>query len=191
MTPPTSGPPIGVEPWKATNHSDITRPRISGSAVSWSVELPVDMNEMLAPPTSASANSSKPSVGATVARHRDAEAGGGDHQRSQPGPAARCDEQAADHRADAHRGGHEAKAGGADVEAAVGHDRQRDLELVGQAAGDGHHQQRHGERRRRARRSAGPRAAGPGRGASGGLGESAARSMRHQRGDHRDEAGRR
>jgi hypothetical protein len=28
------GPPIGVEPWKATNHSDITRPRIVGSAVS-------------------------------------------------------------------------------------------------------------------------------------------------------------
>ena len=48
MTPPMIGPPIGVEPWKATNHSDMTRPRIEGSAVSWSVEFPVDMNVMLA-----------------------------------------------------------------------------------------------------------------------------------------------
>jgi hypothetical protein len=28
------GPPIGVDPWKATNHSDITRPRIEGWAFS-------------------------------------------------------------------------------------------------------------------------------------------------------------
>ncbi len=34
MIAPTIGPPIGVEPWKATNHSDITRPRISGAALS-------------------------------------------------------------------------------------------------------------------------------------------------------------
>ncbi len=34
ITAPTIGPPIGVEPWKATNHSDITRPRIDGAALS-------------------------------------------------------------------------------------------------------------------------------------------------------------
>ena len=34
ISPPTIGPPIGVDPWKATNHSDITRPRISGAAPS-------------------------------------------------------------------------------------------------------------------------------------------------------------
>jgi len=64
---PTIGPPIGVEPWKATNQSDITRPRIAGSAASCSVELPVDMNVMLAPPANASVTSSKPSVGAAAA----------------------------------------------------------------------------------------------------------------------------
>jgi hypothetical protein len=62
-----TGPPTGVEPWKATNHSDITRPRISGSAASWRVELPVAMNVMLAPPANARAASSSPSDGATVA----------------------------------------------------------------------------------------------------------------------------
>lgn len=67
MIAPTIGPPTGVEPWKATNHSDITRPRMSGAAVSCSVELPVDMNMMLAAPTSASAMSSNESVGASVA----------------------------------------------------------------------------------------------------------------------------
>ena len=40
ITQPTIGPPIGVEPWKATNQNDITRPRMSGRAVSCSVELP-------------------------------------------------------------------------------------------------------------------------------------------------------
>ena len=64
---PTIGPPIGVEPWKATNHSDITRPRISGAAVSWRVELAIDMNEMLPQPTNASATSSSGRSGASVA----------------------------------------------------------------------------------------------------------------------------
>ena len=50
---PMAGPPIGVEPWKATNHSAITRPRIVGSAPSCSVELPVDMNAIEQAPTSA------------------------------------------------------------------------------------------------------------------------------------------
>ncbi len=68
ITAPTIGPPIGVEPWNATNHSDITRPRISGAAPSCRVELPVDMNVMLAAPTNASATSSSASVGAPVAR---------------------------------------------------------------------------------------------------------------------------
>jgi hypothetical protein len=38
-----------------------------GSAVSWRVAFPVDMNEMLAAPTNASATSSSASTGATVA----------------------------------------------------------------------------------------------------------------------------
>jgi hypothetical protein len=62
-----TGPPIGVEPWKATNHKDITRPRISGAEVSCKVELPVDMNEMLAPPARPSAISSRSRLGASVA----------------------------------------------------------------------------------------------------------------------------
>ena len=61
------GAPIGVEPWKATNHSDMTRPRMLGSAASCSVELAVDMNQMLAAPASASAISSRPRVGARAA----------------------------------------------------------------------------------------------------------------------------
>ncbi len=67
MAQPTIGPPIGVEPWKATNHSDITRPRMAGAEFSCSVELPVAMNEMLAPPARASATSSTPRFGAAVA----------------------------------------------------------------------------------------------------------------------------
>jgi hypothetical protein len=64
---PTIGPPIGVEPWKATNHSDITRPRIDGSAPRWSVELPVDMKVMLVAPARARATSSSARLGAIVA----------------------------------------------------------------------------------------------------------------------------
>ena len=60
ITQPTIGPPIGVEPWKATNHSAITRPRIDGAADSCSVELAVAMKEMLAAPTNPSATSGWP-----------------------------------------------------------------------------------------------------------------------------------
>jgi hypothetical protein len=67
ITAPTIGPPIGVEPWKATNHSDITRPRIFGSAPSWRVELPLDMNAMLAAPTRPRAISSVARLGASAA----------------------------------------------------------------------------------------------------------------------------
>ena len=67
ITQPTIGPPIGVEPWKATNQSAITRPRIDGSAPSCRVELPVDMKEMLAAPTNPSATSSNARFGASVA----------------------------------------------------------------------------------------------------------------------------
>src|SRR6185312_12171313 len=56
------------------------------------------------------------------------------------------DEQAAEDRTGAHRRGHETEAGGADVQPAVSHDGERDLKLVGEAAGDRHHHQRDGER---------------------------------------------
>ena len=76
------------------------------------------MKAMLPAPTSASATSSKARLGRERGqRHRDAEAGGGQHQRPQAGLAARGDEQSADDGADAHRGGHEAEAGGAGVQA--------------------------------------------------------------------------
>ncbi len=65
--PPTAGPPTGVEPCSATNQSAITRPRMTGSAASCSVEFPVDMNDTLAAPTSASAISSTANVGAAAA----------------------------------------------------------------------------------------------------------------------------
>jgi hypothetical protein len=45
----------------------MTRPRMAGSAVSCRVELPVDMNVMLAAPPNTSAASSSPSVGAALA----------------------------------------------------------------------------------------------------------------------------
>ena len=67
ISQPTIGPPIGVDPWKATNHSDMTRPRMSGAAVSWRVELAIDMNEMLPHPTKARATSSSGRLGAIVA----------------------------------------------------------------------------------------------------------------------------
>ncbi len=50
MIQPISGPPMGVDPMKATAHNAMTRPRIAGLASSWSVELPVDMNVMAANP---------------------------------------------------------------------------------------------------------------------------------------------
>jgi hypothetical protein len=56
-----------VDPWKATNHSDITRPRMLGSEFSCSVALPIDMNDTLAPPASASATSSSGRFGARLA----------------------------------------------------------------------------------------------------------------------------
>lgn len=68
ITAPMIGLPIGVEPWKATNHSAITRPRMAGSARICSVALPTDMNTTEAPPTSAIATSSKPRSGASVAQ---------------------------------------------------------------------------------------------------------------------------
>ena len=56
-----------MEPWKATNHSAITRPRIAGSDRSCRVALPADMNTTEAPPTNAMAISSVTRSGATVA----------------------------------------------------------------------------------------------------------------------------
>ena len=55
MTQPMAGPPIGVEPRKATAHKAMTRPRIEGSDPSCRVELPVARNETLPQPTSAMA----------------------------------------------------------------------------------------------------------------------------------------
>ena len=190
MVAPTIGPPIGVEPWKATNHSDITRPRIAGSAVSCSVELPVAMNEMLAPPASASAISSSGRVGASGGeRHRDAERRRREHERTQPGLALGGHEQPADDRADAHRRGHEAEAGGAGVQAPA---------APSPAASPGtrrsgsptsaHHQQRHRELRRAADVAQALAQLARARGV-GAVGSSAVRSMRQQRGDHGDEAG--
>ena len=48
---PTSGPPIGVEPRKATDHSDMTRPRMDGSDSSCRVELPRERNVTEQAPT--------------------------------------------------------------------------------------------------------------------------------------------
>ena len=45
---PMRGPPMGVDPRKATDHSAMTRPRICGSVASCRVELPMDRNETLA-----------------------------------------------------------------------------------------------------------------------------------------------
>ena len=60
-------PPIGVEPSQASPHSAITRPRIVGSARSWSVVLAIELNVMLPYPTKTSAASSSGIVGATAA----------------------------------------------------------------------------------------------------------------------------
>jgi len=67
MIPPTAGPPIGVDPCSATNHSASMRPRIAGCEDSWIVELPIDMNDTLAAPTHASATSSIAKSGASAA----------------------------------------------------------------------------------------------------------------------------
>ena len=62
---------------------------------------------------------------------------------AQPGLAAGGDSEPADHRADAHRRGHEAEAGGADVQPVRRHDGQRHLELVGRGSRPArHHHQR-------------------------------------------------
>ena len=55
MIQPTAGPPTGVVPWKATCHSAMTRPRMSGAALSWIVEFPIAMKETLAHPANSSA----------------------------------------------------------------------------------------------------------------------------------------
>ncbi len=117
MIQPTIGPPIGVEPWKATNHSDITRPRISGSEFSCRVELPVDMNEMLADAGERERDAARPASDGRDRRDRQSrrEPRRGQHQRPQAGRAAGGDEQPADDCADAHRRGHEPEPGRADI----------------------------------------------------------------------------
>ena len=83
------------------------------------------MNEMLAQPTSASAASSTGKVGASAASMITApNAPEAKHERAQPGAAYGGHKQAANHRAGAHRGGHEAIAGRAHVQPLAGHDRQ-------------------------------------------------------------------
>ena len=75
ITAPTIGPPIGVEPWNETNHSDITRPRISGAEPQLQGRV-ADRHERHARAADeASATSSTARSGASVAStHRDAEA---------------------------------------------------------------------------------------------------------------------
>src|SRR3954471_13555554 len=67
LTKPAIGPPIGVEPRKATAHSAMTRPRISGADASCSVLLPLARKLTLAAPTNAIATSSTAKLGATAA----------------------------------------------------------------------------------------------------------------------------
>jgi Cell cycle protein len=50
LTQPAIGPPTGVDPRNATACSAITRPRIVGSVVSWTVVLPTARNDTLAGP---------------------------------------------------------------------------------------------------------------------------------------------
>ena len=75
-----------------------------GSAVSCSVELPVDMNEMLAEPTNISASSSTGEArGERRERHRHAETGGRDDERPDSDLPACGHQQAAEHGAETHR----------------------------------------------------------------------------------------
>lgn len=60
------GPPIGVDPRNATDHSDITRPRKCGRLASCSVLALVERNAVLAAPIASSATSAGPSEGASA-----------------------------------------------------------------------------------------------------------------------------
>jgi hypothetical protein len=64
---PTSGAPIGVEPRKTTEYSDITRPREGPSAASCSDELTPAANVTLAAPSGARIRACSRSVGASAA----------------------------------------------------------------------------------------------------------------------------
>jgi hypothetical protein len=66
-TQPTSGAPIGVEPRKTTEYSDITRPREGPSAASWSDEFTPAANVTLAAPSGARISACVSSVGASAA----------------------------------------------------------------------------------------------------------------------------
>ena len=67
LSQPAIGPPIGVEPRKTTEYSAITRPRIAGSAESWSEELMPAAKVTLAAPSGTSAIASSVRVGAPAA----------------------------------------------------------------------------------------------------------------------------
>ena len=149
--PRRSGPPIGVLPVNVTDHRAITRPRNWGSAVSCSVVLPVAMNAVLNKPVTASAASSPGSDGTSAAarmaipKPAPAMVNGSSPVRARPAttsPPATAPI--------AHGGGEEPVGPGAAVQADAGQQRQGDLELVGQRADQGHHQQRHQQARRAA-----------------------------------------
>src|SRR5581483_5938156 len=83
------GPPTGVDPRKATDHSDITRPRISGAASSWSMVLPSARNVIDAAPTATRAASSAPRPGATAEARMTAPKTTDDQPRVESRPARR------------------------------------------------------------------------------------------------------
>src|SRR4051794_25429040 len=49
------GPPTGVVPIDSSDHSEFTRPRISGTLTSWMVEVIIEMNTMNTAPVTTSA----------------------------------------------------------------------------------------------------------------------------------------
>ncbi len=77
----------------------------------------------------------------------DAETGGSADQGAWRRPASSGDDQAARHRADAHRRGEQPVGAGAAVEHLAAQQRKHDGELVGEGADDRHHDQRNPQRR--------------------------------------------
>jgi hypothetical protein len=126
-----AGPPTGVDPRNATAYSAITRPRIVGSVVSWTVVLPTARNDTLAGPDQGEHQQlDRQTRRCRGGQDEQLERCGPYRQRPEPGAPSAGRDQSADGRAESRGRGHEALRRGIAVKGVARQHRQPDLNLV-------------------------------------------------------------
>ena len=140
---PTSGAPIGVEPRKTIEYSDITRPRMVGSTAICSALFTPAANVTLAAPSGTSASDLQLQRRRRRGQqHRDTERERRAHQQPRRDAPARARGQRARHGADPHRRGQRRVGRGRAVPREVREQRQQDLEVERDRPDQRHHHQR-------------------------------------------------